>query len=212
MFKAVGERFSVTFTNLRDSLGSYADTDAHLHVFDGEVQIQVLQRATGEILYRPASGDAPNSYVASLKFNHPAVDVSWVWDFPALERVYPRESAVIDGPILVEPDPPALLNAHRIYFGVGTTAAGPSTIEQMYSNDSTVRDFVATFSPNAQKLYVAHPKGWGVATIIMQGFALDELEPRTLVLRDTNVESAEYTVHESTYLLTGTGLSFKVTF
>lgn len=93
-----GERFDLRFTGLTDALGNRVDTDAHLHVFADGIQVAVLNRSSGQVVYDSGS----NTYTASYRQDVPAL-LRGSWHFPEIELASEPIDIPVRGPALVEP-------------------------------------------------------------------------------------------------------------
>lgn len=136
-------------------------------------------------------------------------DDSFVTDFRGEERaiqVYSDTHDWIDSPV-------GPVGTHYIYSGVGVAGiTSQATLEAMTRTATTTYTNTFTVSPSSQKVYLCHPASWGVPLITLDGLAIDEGTPATVGLHDYSGAVVNYLVHETTNLLTGTGLDFVVNF
>lgn len=136
-------------------------------------------------------------------------DDSFVTDFREEEIVL----QVFADPHGWEDSSAAPVGTHYVYYGVGAAGINSqATLEAMTRATRTTHNFTATLSPTSQKVYICHPASWGVPLITLDGFAIDELATSTVGLHDYSGSVVDYLVHETTNLLTDTGLVFVVNF
>lgn len=149
--------------------------------------------------------DVPGEHTFAKRWS----DDSFVTSFHGQEesiRVYSDTHAWVDSPI-------GPVGTHYIYHGVGVAGiTSQATLEAMTRDEVTSFNFTATVSPSSQKVYICHPLSWGTPLITLDGLAIDEGTPATVGLHDYSGSVVNYMVHETTNLLTGTGLDFAVNF